>query len=309
MLCHATLRMAWPHTGARPVVALEAAVDDLGPGRTRRSGRWWGGWRRRRRMVHDPAPTSPAATMSLVNTSSSVRRRRPSVFTRASRGGDSRDHSVEQLVVGGTRHREREVEPSDGQAALDELPFDRLDRARMVGQVDQLDLDAAERTGEFGHRALRDESAGVERHDVVADPFDLFEHVRRQHHVDPELAVDVDDDAQHLVALDRVESVGRFVEHDQARVGGDRLGELDPLALSGRHRAECPEAFFAETDEIQRVAGAGAGLVVREATDLGEVADEVVGLHVVGQHVAFGPVADHRPQARARRPSGRGRAR
>ena len=102
---------------------------------------------------------------------------------------------------------------------------------------------------------------------------------------------------EHLVALDRVEPVGRLVEHDQARVRRDRLGELDPLALTGRHRAERSEPFLTEPDEVQRVAGPRPGLVVREAADLGEVADEVVGLHVVGQDVAFGAVADHRPQS------------
>ena len=113
------------------------------------------------------------------------------------------------------------------------MAFDCVDRSRPVGEVDQFNFDATQCTGELGHRTLRDEATGIERHHVVADSFDLLEHMRREHHVDPELAIDVDDDAQHLVALHGIEPIGRLIEHDQTRVGGDRLGELDPLALTG----------------------------------------------------------------------------
>ena len=113
-----------------------------------------------------------------------------------------------------------------------------------------------------------------------------------EHHVDPEVAFDLHDDVEHLVALHRVEAVGRLVEHDEARVGGDRLGELDPLALPGRHRAERAEPLFAEPDQVQRVARPAAGLVAWESLHLGEVADEVVGPHVVREHVALRAVSD-----------------
>ena len=140
--------------------------------------------------------------------------------------------------------------------AADECLLDVVDRARTIGDVDELELDPARHAGQLLHRALRHERAVVEGDDVIAHPLHLLEHVRRQHHVDAELAIDLADDVEHLVALHRVEPVGRFVEHDELRVGGDRLGELHPLPLAGRHRAEGAEPLLAEPDQVQRVAGA-----------------------------------------------------
>ena len=57
---------------------------------------------------------------------------------------------------------------------------------------------------------------------------------------------------------------------------------FDPLALTGRHRAEGAEPLLTEPDEVERVAGATAGFVTGQALHLGEVADEVVGPQVVG---------------------------
>ena len=96
-----------------------------------------------------------------------------------------------------------------------------------------------------------------------------------------------------------VEAVGRFIEHDQARIGGDRLGELHALTLAGRHRAERPEALLAEADQVQRIAGSAACFVTGKALHLAEMTHEVVGTEIIGEHVAFGSVADPSSQFRA----------
>ena len=60
---------------------------------------------------------------------------------------------------------------------------------------------------------------------------------------------------EHLLALHRVEAVGRLVEQHEVGVVGDGLGQLHPLALAGRHRADRAEPLLAEADLPQRVAG------------------------------------------------------
>ena len=166
---------------------------------------------------------------------------------------------VEQLVVGPAADVQHRTVPVDRQpAARPAAARPRRSTRGRSAMLDQLELDPAGHAGQLVHRALRDERAVVEGDDVVAHPLDLFEHVRRQHHVDAELTIHLADDVEHLVALHRVEAVGRFVEHDELRVGGDRLGELHPLALAGRHRAEGAEPLLAEPDEVERVAARGS---------------------------------------------------
>ena len=173
-------------------------------------------------------------------------------------GGDGDTGEVEQLVVGEAGDHENAAVAADGRARLLDLPGDALDRIGNVVDLDELQLDAARCAGELDHRALRHQPALIEGDDVIADALDLLQDVRGQHDVDPEVAMDLHDEVEHLLALDGIEAVGRFVEHDQARVRRDRLRQLDPLPLPGRHRAECTEPLFAEADEVQRVAGAAS---------------------------------------------------
>ena len=169
---------------------------------------------------------------------------------------------------------------------------DSVNTVRRFVDVDQFEFDATGRAGQFAHRAVCDEPALVECDDVVADPFNLFEHVRREHDVDPEVAVDLDDDVQHFVALHRVEAVGRFVEHDETWVGSNCLGKLDTLALAGRHGAQRPKSFFTQANQVERVACSRPGLVAGESLDFGQMANKIVGPEVVGQHVALWAVPD-----------------
>ena len=108
-------------------------------------------------------------------------------------------------------------------------------------------------------------------------------------------------EGQHVVALQRVEPVGRLVEQHELRVVGDRPGELHALPLPGRHRADRPESLLPETDLPERVVRALDGRARRQAVQLGEVAHEIGRVHVGGQVVVLGGIPDPRADADARR--------
>ena len=116
--------------------------------------------------------------------------------------------------------------------------------------------------------------------------------------VDAELGADAADEGEHVVALHRVEAVGGLVEQHQVGVVGDGLGQLHPLALPGRHRADRPEPLLAEPDRPEGVARAVGGVAPRQPVHLGEVAHEVVGPRVGRQAVVLGCVPDPRPHPR-----------
>ena len=119
----------------------------------------------------------------------------------------------------------------------------------MLDDLDKFGRDGGGVADERRQGTLGDESSRIERDDVVADALDLFEKVTREEDIDAVLGADLTDQGQHLVALDGIETVGGFIEQHERGIGGDRLGELHPLALTGRHGAERPKAFFAEADE------------------------------------------------------------
>ena len=76
------------------------------------------------------------------------------------------------------------------------------------------------------------------------------------------------------------------------RVVGERGGELHPLLLAGRHRAERTEPLLAQPHLPQGVAGPGDGEAVGQPVDLGEVGHEIDGTHVTREVVVLGRVAD-----------------
>ena len=97
---------------------------------------------------------------------------------------------------------------------------------------------------------------------------------------------------EHVVALDRVEALGGLVEQHQHGVVDDRLRQLHPLALTGRHRADRSHPLLAQADLPQHVAGPAGGLAAGQPVQLGDVADEVDRLDVRRQRVVLGRVAD-----------------
>ena len=104
-----------------------------------------------------------------------------------------------------------------------------------------VDLEAggAEQRGELGRPVVDDDDeplgvpaaqlaedpcphdrAVAEDHDRVADLLRLLEVVRRDDDVHAELGADPPDQRQHVVALERVEPIGRLVEQDERRGRG-----------------------------------------------------------------------------------------
>ena len=73
---------------------------------------------------------------------------------------------------------------------------------------------------------------GDEHDQVVADPLEVGDQVRRQHDAHPLLGVDLHQDLQELASGQRVEARDRLVEDQQLRPLRDRQGqrELRPLA-------------------------------------------------------------------------------
>ena len=129
----------------------------------------------------------------------------------------------------------------------------------LVGALGDLDRDQLAGCGEVGGGGRAQQPAAVDDDDVVAGALQLAEQVRGDQDRDAEVGVDAADQAEHLVAADRVEAVGRLVEQDQLRVVDQGLGELDPLLHAGRVAADGAVALLVEADVAQRVGGALAG--------------------------------------------------
>ena len=135
--------------------------------------------------------------------------------------------------------------------------------------------------------------------EVVADPLDLAEQVRRDDDRDPELGAGPPDEREHLVAPARVEAVGRLVEEQQPRIVDERLGELHALLHAGRVAADRPVPLLEQPDVAQDLGGPLPGGRGRQPGHLGEVRDEL-GRRVVGrQRVVLGHVADELADAGA----------
>ncbi len=163
------------------------------------------------------------------------------------------------------------------------------------GPFVDLDLQPAGAPGQLVQAAARHHLPGGEDDGGVAGPFHLLQQVRREHDVHPELRADAPDQGQHLVTLERVEPVGRLVQQQQRRVVGQGGGQLDPLALTGRHGADRPLALLTEAHQPQGVAGPAHRLSPGKAVDLGQVADEVGRPGVGVEGVVLGDVAQPLP--------------
>lgn len=64
---------------------------------------------------------------------------------------------------------------------------------------------------------------------MVGNAHDHADVVLDQHHRHAELTVDLDDEAAHFALLLGIHPGHRLVEQQQARLGGQRTGQLDPL--------------------------------------------------------------------------------
>lgn len=158
--------------------------------------------------------------------------------------------------------------------------------------VGDLDREGRGDLGEVAGGAGAQQLAAVDDHDVVAGPLQLAEEVGGDQDGDAEVGVDAADQAEHLVAPDRVEAVGRLVEEDQLGVVDESLGQLDALLHARGVAADGAVALLVEPDVAQGVGGALPGRGRREPGHAGHVDDELGGRDVGWQAVVLGHVAD-----------------
>ena len=99
----------------------------------------------------------------------------------------------------------------------------------------ELEALAADLRLELVGRALRDDLAVVDDHDVVGQQVGLLQVLRGQQEGGP-AGDEVLDHLPHLGAAARVQARGRLVEEDDRRVRHERAGEVEPAAHAARVR-------------------------------------------------------------------------
>jgi hypothetical protein len=149
--------------------------------------------------------------------------------------------------------------------------------------------------GHAGDRVGAQQTARLDRHQVVADPLDLAQQVRGDHDRHAELGTDPGDQLQHRVAARRVEPDGRLVEQQHPGVADQRLGQLDPLLHAGRVGADLPVPLLVQPDVPQRLRGPLLGRGRRQPGHPAQVRDELGGGDVGGQAVVLGHISGQRP--------------
>ena len=101
-------------------------------------------------------------------------------------------------------------------------------------------------------RALADDRAEVQDGETAGDALEGMDDV-----LDPDdrraLRMDGGEDREKIVAFGVGEAAGDLVEQQELRLGGDRLGELEPLEIEQRQRAGGFERERSEAGQRQRL--------------------------------------------------------
>ena len=159
----------------------------------------------------------------------------------------------------GVRHRvELDLgEPAQRQPAERAVLADEL-RDEVVGGV---------RQDRVGGVVLGEHAAGAEDRDPVAHLDRLVDVVGDEDHRLRDLAVQPPELLLQARARDRVERAERLVHQEQRRVGGERAGEPDALALAARElRGVALRVALLEPDELEQL---GGPLVIRPSASRG----------------------------------------
>ena len=109
--------------------------------------------------------------------------------------------------------------------------------------------------GEAGGLAGVHEPAVVDDQQPVADLLELAQHVRG-HQDGAVLGREAAEQVAHLAHADRVEAVGRFVEHEQRRIAEQGGGDAEPLLHAERVLAEAVAGPIGEPDEVEHLGDA-----------------------------------------------------
>ena len=104
-----------------------------------------------------------------------------------------------------------------------------------------------------------DDPAPGDDHDVLADVLDEVELVAGEH--DPDAGRGpLADDLGHRRDADRVETGERLVEHEQLRVVGQRVGQLDALLVAVRQLLELRLRPVGEAHPLEPASRGGVGV-------------------------------------------------
>ena len=125
-------------------------------------------------------------------------------------------------------------------------------------QADELGL------GRVGSGDTRNRAVAHDR-DPIGDAGDFLQPVRDVDHADA-ARPEVVDDREEMFGLGRGQGGGRLVEDEDARLGGERLGDGDQLALAEAQAADAEAWVEIDAGAVeQRARAAGHGAVVERA--------------------------------------------
>ena len=146
---------------------------------------------------------------------------------------------------------------------------------------------------QVGERALIHDAAGADDGDARAELLDLGEQMAGEEDGHAP-AGQLLDQVAHVADAARVEAVRRLVEYEQLRVAQERGGEPESLPHSLRVAADLVARPAPQTDRLEHVADAFAGVAAVEGREQlevrapGEVRVEVRRLHESGHPVERG---------------------
>ncbi len=219
-------------------------------------------------------------------------------------------HQVAHQVV---RRRAVEVHQHEPALLAGRPPEPAECLGQPVGALLDLDGEDAGQRGELGQGRGPDQPSRVDRDQVVADPLDLPQEVRRHDDRDAELGADPVDECEHLLAPGGVQPGRRLVEEQQARIVDQRLGELDALAHPGRIAADGAVPLLVQADVTERLGGPLPCRGRGQAAHARHVGDEVGGADVRRQAVVLRhvphPLPDLAPMGRGVHAQHRGASR
>ena len=142
----------------------------------------------------------------------------------------------------------------------------------------------------LGGRAVEHDLALVDHDRARAHRLDLLEDVRRED--DRAVAAELLDELAHLELLVRVESVGRLVEDEDARVVQQRLREAGAALVALRQRLERLAAHALEVHAADRALDAALRVGAAESARVRDEAEELLDRHVGVRGRALGQVAE-----------------
>ena len=139
--------------------------------------------------------------------------------------------------------------------------------------------------------AVPDQRSVVDHEQSVAQPLDVAEVVRGEHHRDAVLAVDLDEEVAHTLLRDDVEPDRRLVEEQQLGAVEHRRRQLAADALAERQLANRGVEERIELEHLPESREVGAVTLGGDAVDVPQQLERVVEREVPPE---LDPLSEHR---------------